>query len=169
MFQGCCPPNILANSCYSFISHQSFYRVHPIKLKLDLKFVHDVEQRGCSPPNINRVMSFLAHLIIVITCRQSSFTPLNDFSSETPGPIFSKLHVEPSVKGGVKIYTNGHGPLIKMATMSIYQGWAANSTPGIYQWHLPVFTGLENTPQVANTGKYRQIEIFLALKNCRSL
>ena len=44
------------------------------------------------------------------------------------------------------------------------QGWAANSTPGIYQWHLPVFTGLENTPQVANTGKYRQIEIFLALK-----
>ena len=49
------------------------------------------------------------------------------------------------------------------------QGWAANSTPGIYQWHLPVFTGLENTPQVANTGKYRQIEIFLALKNCRSL
>ena len=49
------------------------------------------------------------------------------------------------------------------------QGWAVNSTPGIYQWHLPVFTGLENTPQVANTGKYRQIEIFLALKNCRSL
>ena len=49
------------------------------------------------------------------------------------------------------------------------QGWAANSTPGIYQWHLPVFTGLENTPQVANTGKYREIEIFLALKNCRSL
>ena len=49
------------------------------------------------------------------------------------------------------------------------QGWAANSTPGIYQWHLPVFTGLENTPQVANTGKYRQIEIFLVLKNCRSL
>ena len=40
------------------------------------------------------------------------------------------------------------------------QGWAANSTPGIYHWHLPVFTGLENTPQVANTGKYWQIEFF---------
>ena len=40
------------------------------------------------------------------------------------------------------------------------QGWVANSTPGIYQWHLPVFTGLENTPQVANTGKYWQIEFF---------
>ena len=38
------------------------------------------------------------------------------------------------------------------------QGWAANSTPGIYQWHLPVFTGLENTPEVANTGKYWQID-----------
>ena len=30
------------------------------------------------------------------------FTPLNDFSSETPGPIFFKLHVDPSVKGGLK-------------------------------------------------------------------
>ena len=42
----------------------------------------------------------------------------------------------------------------------VKQGWAANATPGIYLWHLPVFTGLENTPQVANTGKYWQIEIF---------
>ena len=40
------------------------------------------------------------------------------------------------------------------------QGWVANSTPGIYRWHLPVFTGLENTPQVANTGKYWQIDFF---------
>ena len=47
-------------------------------------------------------------------------TPLNDFSSETPGPIFFKLHVEPSVKGGLKICSNGHRPLIKMATMHIY-------------------------------------------------
>ena len=36
-------------------------------------------------------------------------TPLNDFSSETAGPIFFKLHVESSVKGGLKICTNGHG------------------------------------------------------------
>ena len=46
-------------------------------------------------------------------------TPSNKFSSETPGPIFFKLHVEPSVKGGLKICTNGHGPLIKMAAMPI--------------------------------------------------
>ena len=61
---------------------------------------------------------------IVITCYQSSsvrpFTPLNDFSSVTPEPIFFKLHVEPSVKEELKIYTNGHGPLIKMAAMPIY-------------------------------------------------
>ena len=25
--------------------------------------------------------------------------------------------------------------------------------PRYLPWHLPVFTGLENTPQVANTGK----------------
>ena len=52
---------------------------------------------------------------------------------------------------------------------SLTQGWVANSIPGIYRWHLPVFTGLENTPQVANTGKYRQIEIFFALKYARNL
>ena len=44
-------------------------------------------------------------------------TILNDFSFETPGPIFLKLHVGPSVKGRLKIYTNGYGPLIKMAAM----------------------------------------------------
>ena len=32
--------------------------------------------------------------------------------------------------------------------------------PRYLPWHLPVFTGLENTPQVANTGKYWQIEFF---------
>ena len=44
----------------------------------------------------------------------------NDFSSETSGPIFIKLHVEPSVKRGLKIYTNGHGLFIKMVAMPIY-------------------------------------------------
>ena len=43
-------------------------------------------------------------------------TPLNDFSSETPGPVFLKLYV----KGGLKICTNGHGPLIEMTAIPIY-------------------------------------------------
>ena len=41
------------------------------------------------------------------------------------------------------------------------QGWAENSTPGIYRWNLPVFSGMANKAQVANmtflprnTGKY---------------
>ena len=42
------------------------------------------------------------------------------FSSETPGPIFFKFLLEPSVNGGLKIYTNGLGPLIKVAAMPIY-------------------------------------------------
>ena len=57
---------------------------------------------------------------IVITPGPSSVdhppTPLNDFSSETPGPIFFKLLVEP-VKGQLKIYTNGQGWLSKMAAI----------------------------------------------------
>ena len=40
-----------------------------------------------------------------------SSAPLNDFSIETPGPFFFKLHVNPSVKGDLKICMNCHGPL----------------------------------------------------------
>ena len=38
----------------------------------------------------------------------------------TPWPIFFKLHLEPCIKGGLKICTNGHGLVIKMAAMPIY-------------------------------------------------
>ena len=58
----------------------------------------------------------------MITFRPSSVRPsilLNDFSSETPRPIFFKLHVEPSIKEGLNICTNVNGPIIKMATMPI--------------------------------------------------
>ena len=44
---------------------------------------------------------------------------LNVFFSETAWPFFFKLHVEPCVKWGWKIYENGHGPLNKMAAMPI--------------------------------------------------
>ena len=66
----------------------------------------------------------LAHLswrLRMIHCDHSPSvclsTPLNNFSSETPGPIFFKLHVEPSVKGGFKIFTNGY---CQMAAMPVY-------------------------------------------------
>ena len=46
-------------------------------------------------------------------------TPSNDFFETIWQNIF-KFHVEPSVKGGLKICINGHSPLIKMAAMPIY-------------------------------------------------
>ena len=69
-----------------------------------------------SSPEPKLRMSYCDHLLSVF-CPS---TPLNDFSSETPGPVFLKLHVAPSVKGGLKICTNGHSPLFKMAAMPIY-------------------------------------------------
>ena len=47
--------------------------------------------------------------LLTIPCPLSvcPFIPLNGFS-EIPGPNFFKLHMEPSVKGGLKICTNGH-------------------------------------------------------------
>ena len=33
------------------------------------------------------------------------------------------------------------------------QGWAENSTASIYRWNLPVFPGMANKAEVANTGK----------------
>ena len=39
--------------------------------------------------------------------------------SETIAPVFFKLYEEPCDKGGLKIYTNGLGPLSEMAAMPI--------------------------------------------------
>ena len=113
----------------------------------------------------------------MITCCPSSVcvsTPLNDFSSEIPGPIFSKLHVEPSGKGGLKSYTNCYGPLIKMAAMSIYdktlktllfqnqetfkaESWYITSRtqglPGLYEWW----------PQVDRWPFFRQGPIWVSM------
>ena len=63
-------------------------------------------------------MSYYDYLLSVVV--RPSSTPSNDFSSEAPKPVFFKLHVEPSFEGGLKIYTNSHGPLDKMAAMPIY-------------------------------------------------
>ena len=49
-------------------------------------------------------MSYCDHFtsVVRLSVRPSvrPFTPLNDFSSVTPGPNFFKLHVEPCVTGG---------------------------------------------------------------------
>ena len=54
-------------------------------------------------------MSYCGHYPCVVCPSAPLFTLLNDFSSETPGPNFFKLYVEPCVKGGLKICKNGHG------------------------------------------------------------
>ena len=39
---------------------------------------------------------------------------LNNFSSETIWPIFTKFHVDPNVETGLKVCSNGHAPLTVM-------------------------------------------------------
>ena len=77
---------------------------------------------GCS------LRGFLAHLSqrlrmsYSITPHPSSVRPSSLFNnfSENPGPFFLKFHMEPSVKGELKSYYNGHDPLSKIVAMPIY-------------------------------------------------
>ena len=39
---------------------------------------------------------------------------LNNFSSESTWPIFTKFHVTPAVKMGVRVCSSGHAPLTVM-------------------------------------------------------
>ena len=59
----------------------------------------------------------------VIICRPSvcPSTPLKDFPFEAPGPIFFKMHAEPSVEDVLKIYTNGHSPPIEIASLLVWR------------------------------------------------
>ena len=55
--------------------------------------------------------------IFKLTLAKDSISMSGCQSSETPGPNFFKLYVEPSVKGG---YTNGHDSSTKMAAKPMY-------------------------------------------------
>ena len=68
-------------------------------------------------------MSYCDHLPSVVchpSVLLSSVTPLNDFFSEIPRPFSFKFHTEPSVNGGLKVCSNGQGPLSKMGDMPVY-------------------------------------------------
>ena len=41
------------------------------------------------------------------------------------------------------------------------QGCVANSTPGIFQWNLPEYSGLENMPKVANMANMENMILVL--------
>ena len=45
--------------------------------------------------------------------------------------------------------------------VNVAQGWVANSTPGILQWNLPEYSGLENMPKVANMANMENIILVL--------
>ena len=96
-------------------------------------------------------VSFCDHLPSVVrpsVCMSFVHT-LKTFPSKTPELIFFKLHVEPSVKGRLKICTNGHGPLIKMAAIPIcgktlknlllWTKKALGLNLGILNWGLKVY------------------------------
>ena len=40
-------------------------------------------------------------------------------------------------------------------------GWVANSTPGIFQWNLLEYSGLENMPKVANMANMENMILVL--------
>ena len=72
-------------------------------------------------------MSHCDPFLVFVRLSVQPFTHVNNFSSETPG-----LHVEPSVEGSEKII-NGHGPLIKMATVTEFW-YIASSPSGVCVW-----------------------------------
>ena len=64
----------------------------------------------------------------------------NTFSSETPGPISIKFHIQHPGNGRLKIYSNGPDPMARMATMPIYGKNLKKSFPpeplGWLPWNL---------------------------------
>ena len=118
-------------------------------------------------------------------CDNSSFifhpsTPLNNFSSETAQPIFFKFLLEPSVNGGLKIYTNGLVTLIKMATLkNLLQNqesfkaeyWFIVSGPQVCSNDDPrmtfdLFTARSNLhPYAFVWGKYRKFSFLKCIKD----
>ena len=57
---------------------------------------------------------------IDLGARSLRYTFLNFFFLETARPTQGKFHVEPPWDGGMKICSNGPGPITNMAAMPIY-------------------------------------------------
>ena len=101
----------------------------PIRLCVCQPLMRSRQKANYTPPAPRPRKWFLTHLSrrLRMSCSDHltsvvvrPHTHLNDFSYETPGPIFFKFHAKPSVKGRLKICSNGQGALIQMAVMPIY-------------------------------------------------
>ena len=90
-------------------STYSLYPEHWI-IQESVYVLHLITCHGCIMPHLAELLLLLFFIEI----------PMNICPSETPGPIFFKLYVELSVKRGMNICTNGHGPFNKMVAMPIY-------------------------------------------------
>ena len=62
----------------------------------------------------------LTRLAYSITMLRRPSTISNIFASETAWPIKVKLHVQPPMGRGTKVYINGPGHMTKMAATLIY-------------------------------------------------
>ena len=110
-------------------------------------------------------MSYCDHLRSVI-CQSIPClsTPLNGFSA-TPGPIFYFMW---SPSWGLKICTDGHGLLIKMAAMTIYGKNTYKSSPEPRQlWGLVLVFCIElKVYQVCSNNDHRlTFDLFTARSN----
>ena len=103
------------------------------RLHKQTRFSPDLHDSG-------EVLSFQVFILtisgwaIVTTCRPLLSVRPRLWTTSPLKPLdrfFCKLHVEPSVRGEFKIYTNGHSGLIKMAAMLIYgKITSKSSSPG---------------------------------------
>ena len=115
-----------------------------------------IQIRCCRLPSVPilRLFFFLTWarlgLSIVITCHLSVSLPFirphhwmtsskkKKKKKNNPGPIFFKLHVEPSVKRGLKICTNGHGLLVNIAAMPMYGENTWKFSPEAFRLNLGI-------------------------------
>ena len=92
---------------------------HSLSYTVCVKILFDVILDNVS--RALRMMSYCGHLPSVVVTLTSVVRPhlLKTSPLKTRGQ-FSSNHVEPSVRGGLKVCSNSQGPLIKMAAMSRY-------------------------------------------------
>ena len=113
---------------YSSLWHQSWYLQSAKWLFIDTKvqghllaFVLDASDTEFLYSSLNVLGSGGSYRISDRPSLSSSIFS-KDISSETAGPIETKLHVESLLDGGMKVCSCDLGHMIKIADMPIYRG-----------------------------------------------
>ena len=85
--------------------------------------VYDIKGGRCSQLNEYEAYEYQrsrSRSFIDLGPNLSDLIFLNFFSTITTRPIEGRFHVEPSLDGGTKAYSNGPGHMTKMAAMPLY-------------------------------------------------